>query len=156
RTHQAPVGVLRSLGHDGSSSAAARSGQSLRLRIYLDLHSNPSPGLSESVITGIVSPHIARLWTPIELSCSAPESGEHQDHGVGTMPQVTATELRKGMLVDLNGKTATITFWNLWKSDRRSKVQLRFREILTGRTSEATAQPDDRYIVLESEVIDIE
>lgn len=72
------------------------------------------------------------------------------------MPLLTSTELRKGMLVDLQGKIATITYWNLWKSDRRSKIQLRFKEILTGRTSESTVQPDDRFTVLESEVVEIE
>jgi elongation factor P len=71
------------------------------------------------------------------------------------VPQLAANELRKGMLVDLQGKTATITHWNIWKSDRRSKIQLRFKEILTGRTSESTVLPDDRFLVLESEVVDI-
>ena len=55
------------------------------------------------------------------------------------MPLLIATELRKGMLVDLQGKIASITYWNIWKSDRRSKIQLRFKELLTGRTTEATA-----------------
>ena len=72
------------------------------------------------------------------------------------MPQLAANELRKGMLVDLQGKTVAITHWNIWKSDRRSKIQLRFKEILTGRTSESTVLPDDRFVVLESEVIDLE
>lgn len=72
------------------------------------------------------------------------------------MSQLSASDLRKGMLVDLQGKVATITYWNIWKSDRRSRIQMRFKEILTGRTSEITAQPDDRYSVLESEVIELE
>ena len=72
------------------------------------------------------------------------------------MPQLAANELRKGLLVDLQGKIAAITHWNIWKSDRRSKIQLRFKEILTGRTSESTVLPDDRFVVLESETIDIE
>lgn len=72
------------------------------------------------------------------------------------MAQMNATDLRKGMLVDLQGKTASVTYWNIWKSDRRSKIQLRFKEILTGRTSEATVQPDDRFSVLDSEVMDLE
>ena len=46
--------------------------------------------------------------------------------------------------------------WNIWKSDRRSRIQMKFKEILTGRTSEVTAQPDDRYDVLDAEVIDLE
>jgi elongation factor P len=72
------------------------------------------------------------------------------------MSQTSASDLRKGMLVDVQGKMCTVVQWNIWKSDRRSKIQMKFKEILTGRTSEVTAQPDDRYLVLESEVIDVE
>lgn len=72
------------------------------------------------------------------------------------MSQVTAGDLRKGMLVEVDGKPCSVTYWNIWKSDRRSKIQMKFKDVLTGRTSEATAQPDDRYTVLESEVIDLE
>ncbi len=46
--------------------------------------------------------------------------------------------------------------WNIWKSDRRSRIQMKFKEILTGRTSEVTAQPDDRYAVLEAETLELE
>lgn len=72
------------------------------------------------------------------------------------MAQLNASDLRKGLLVDLQGKICSITYWNIWKSDRRSRIQMRFKEILTGRTSEVTAQPDERYTILESEVIDLE
>lgn len=69
------------------------------------------------------------------------------------MGQLNAMELRKGMLVTYQGKTCTVIDWNLWKSDRRSRVQMRVKDILTGRISEITGQPDDRYEVLESERI---
>lgn len=72
------------------------------------------------------------------------------------MGQLSAIDVRKGMLVEVNGKIASVIHWNIWKSDRRSKIQMRLREILTGRVSEVTAQSDDRYTVLESEVIDLE
>ena len=72
------------------------------------------------------------------------------------MGQINAIDVRKGMLVDIGGKTCSVVHWNIWKSDRRSRIQMRFKEILTGRTSEATAQPDDRYNVLEWETIDLE
>jgi elongation factor P len=64
--------------------------------------------------------------------------------------------LRRNLLVDLDGKPATIVYWNIWKSDRRSRIQMKFKEMLTGRTSEVTAQPDDRYAVLDAEVIELE
>ena len=72
------------------------------------------------------------------------------------MGQLSASDLRKNMLVDVQGKTCSVVYWNIWKSDRRSRIQMKFKEILTGRTSEVTAQPDDRYMVLDSEVIELE
>lgn len=72
------------------------------------------------------------------------------------MSQMTAGDLRKGMLVEVDGKPCSVVHWNIWKSDRRSRIQLRFKDVLSGRTSEATVQPDDRYNVLESEVIELE
>ncbi len=72
------------------------------------------------------------------------------------MSQLTALDVRKGMLVDLGGKICAVIHWNIWKSDRRSRIQMKFKEILTGRTSELTAQPDDKFTILESETIDLE
>lgn len=71
------------------------------------------------------------------------------------MSQLHAMELRKGTLVEYQGKICSVVFWNLWKSDRRSRVQLKLKDILTGRITEVTAQGDDRYEMLESETIDI-
>ncbi len=69
------------------------------------------------------------------------------------MGQLNALELRKGMLVTHQNRTCAVIHWNIWKSDRRSRVQMRVKDILTGRVSEITAQGDDRYDVLESENI---
>jgi elongation factor P len=33
---------------------------------------------------------------------------------------------------------------------------MKFKELLTGRTSEVTAQPDDRYAVLDAEIVELE
>ena len=71
------------------------------------------------------------------------------------MSQANAMELRKGTLVDYQGKTCAVIYWNLWKSDRRSRVQMKLKDIVTGRVSEVTAQGDDKYNVLESETIDL-
>jgi elongation factor P len=72
------------------------------------------------------------------------------------MSQSHANELRKGKLVEIDGRICVVVHWNLWKSDRRSRVQMRFKDLLTGRMSEVTAQPDDRYAVFDSETIDLE
>jgi elongation factor P len=66
-----------------------------------------------------------------------------------------ANELRKGTLVNIQGRICSVTYWNLWKSDRRSRVQMKFKDIQDGRVSETTAQPDDKYDVVDSEVIDL-
>lgn len=67
------------------------------------------------------------------------------------MGQLNALELRKGMLVTYQGKPCNVIDWNIWKSDRRSRVQMRVKDLVSGRISEITGQPDDRYEVLESE-----
>lgn len=69
------------------------------------------------------------------------------------MSQLSAMELRKGTLVDHQGRICSVIFWNLWKSDRRSRVQLKLKDIQTGRIHEITAQGDDKYEVLESESV---
>ena len=69
------------------------------------------------------------------------------------MAKVAACDVRKGMLLAVGDRMCRVVSWNIWKSDRRSRIQMKFKEMLTGRTSEATAQPDDRYDVLESERI---
>src|SRR5437773_12210630 len=72
------------------------------------------------------------------------------------MAQIAAIDVRKGMLLAVGDRMCRVVHSNLWKSDRRSRIQMKFKEILTGRTSEVTAQPDDRYNLLESEIIDLE
>lgn len=70
--------------------------------------------------------------------------------------QATASELRKNQLVDHQGKISRVIHWNFWQSDRRSRVQMRLKELLSGRIHEITAQGDDKYEVLESENIELE
>jgi len=72
------------------------------------------------------------------------------------MAQVSAIEVRKGMLLAVGDRMCRVIHWNIWKSDRRSRIQMKFKELLTGRTSEVTAQPDDRYDLLEAEIVELE
>jgi elongation factor P len=71
------------------------------------------------------------------------------------MSKVAASDVRRGMLLAVGDRMCRVVSWNIWKSDRRSRIQMKFKEILTGRTSEVTAQPDDRYEVLDAEMIDL-
>ncbi|MCC7138896.1 MAG: hypothetical protein IT460_10785 [Planctomycetes bacterium] len=72
------------------------------------------------------------------------------------MAEVAAIDARKGMLLKVDGRMCRVTSWNIWKSDRRSRIQMKFKEILTGRTSELTAQPDDRFAVLDVDSLELE
>ena len=72
------------------------------------------------------------------------------------MGKIAACDVRKGMLLAVGDRMCRVVTWNIWKSDRRSRIQMKFKEILTGRTSETTAQPDDRYDVLDAEMIELE
>jgi elongation factor P len=72
------------------------------------------------------------------------------------MAKIAASDVRKGLLLAVGDRMCRVVSWNIWKSDRRSRIQMKFKEILTGRTSEVTAQPDDRYDVLDAETIELE
>jgi translation elongation factor P/translation initiation factor 5A len=69
--------------------------------------------------------------------------------------QQDARDLRKGILIRHQGTMCTVVHWNIWKSDRRSRVQMRFKDVLSGRMHEVTAQGDDKYEVLENESLDL-
>ena len=72
------------------------------------------------------------------------------------MGQASANDVRRGMLVELEGRACSVTHWNIWKNDRRCKIQMRFKDVLSGRTSEATVQAADRFTILESQFMELE
>ena len=72
------------------------------------------------------------------------------------MSKVAASDVRKGMLLAVGAQMCRVVSWNIWKSDRRSRIQMKFKDILTCRTSEVTAQPDDRYDILDADVVELE
>jgi elongation factor P len=69
--------------------------------------------------------------------------------------QSNALDLRKGLLVTYQGRTCTVIFWNILRNDRRTFVQMKLKDLLTGRISEVKDHGDTRYEVLDSEVIDL-
>ena len=69
--------------------------------------------------------------------------------------QSNAMDLRKGLLVNHQGRTCTVIFWNILRNDRRAFVQLKLKDLLTGRISEVKEHADTKYEVLDSEVIDL-
>jgi elongation factor P len=66
-----------------------------------------------------------------------------------------AMDLRKGLLVTHQGRTCTVIFWNILRNDRRTFVQMRLKDLLTGRITELKEHGDSKYEVLDSEIIDL-
>jgi elongation factor P len=69
--------------------------------------------------------------------------------------QVAALDLRPGYLVTYEGRMCTVVWWNILKNDRRQFVQMRLKDLETGRTSELKEHPDSKYEVLDKEEIDL-
>src|SRR5678816_4595769 len=66
-----------------------------------------------------------------------------------------ALELRKGLLVTHQGRTCTVIHWNILRNDRRTFVQMRLRDLETGRVTELKEHGDSKYEVLDSETIEL-
>jgi len=66
-----------------------------------------------------------------------------------------ALDLRKGLLVTHQGRTCTVIYWNILRNDRRTFVQMRLKDLLTGRITELKEHGDSKYEVLDSEIIDL-
>jgi elongation factor P len=71
------------------------------------------------------------------------------------MNQANAMDLRKGLLVNHQGRMCTVIFWNILRNDRRTFVQMKLKDLLTGRISELKEHGDSKYDVLDSETIDL-
>jgi translation elongation factor P/translation initiation factor 5A len=66
-----------------------------------------------------------------------------------------ALDLRKGLLVTHQGRTCTVIHWNILRNDRRTFVQMRLRDLETGRVTELKEHGDSKYEVLDSETIEL-
>lgn len=65
--------------------------------------------------------------------------------------QVQALDLRPGMLVSHQGRMCTVVWWNILRNDRRLFVQMRVKDIESGRVQELKEHGDTRYEVLDKE-----
>ena len=70
--------------------------------------------------------------------------------------QLSALDLRKGALVDHQGRTCTVIHWNILRNDRRAFVQMKLKDLLSGRISELKEHSDTKFEVLDSETIELE
>jgi elongation factor P len=69
--------------------------------------------------------------------------------------QVSALELRPGTLVSHEGRMCTVVWWNILRNDRRAFVQMRIKDLETGRVQELKEQTDSKWTVLDKEEKDL-
>lgn len=65
--------------------------------------------------------------------------------------QVQALDLRPGTLVSYEGRMCTVVWWNILRNDRRLFVQMRIKDIESGRVQELKEHGDTKYEVLDKE-----
>ena len=69
--------------------------------------------------------------------------------------QLAALDLRKGFLVRHDGRMCSVIHWNILRNDRRLFVQLKLKDIETGRVSELKEHGDTKYDVLDNETVEL-
>jgi elongation factor P len=69
--------------------------------------------------------------------------------------QSSAMDLRKGFLVTHQGRTCTVVHWNILRNDRRTFIQMRLKDLETGRMTDLKEHGETKYEVLDSEVIEL-
>jgi elongation factor P len=69
--------------------------------------------------------------------------------------QLAALDLRKGTLVRHQNAVQVVFFWNILRNDRRLFVQMKLKDLKTGRVTELKEHGDSKYDVLESSVVEL-
>ena len=69
--------------------------------------------------------------------------------------QVAALDLRPGYLVSHEGRMATVIWWNILRNDRRAFVQMRIKDLQSGRITEFKEHTDSKWEVLDKEEQDL-
>ena len=69
--------------------------------------------------------------------------------------KINALDLRRGNLVNHEGRLCEVIFWNILKNDRRQFVQMKVKDLQTGRIAEFKEHGDTKWEVLENSVIAI-
>ncbi|MBI5434332.1 MAG: hypothetical protein HZA52_15975 [Planctomycetes bacterium] len=72
------------------------------------------------------------------------------------MQQLSALDLRKGYLVEYQGRICNVTDWTILRNDRRQNVRLQLKDVRTGRTYEVPKEATDaKYNVLDYQNVDL-
>lgn len=69
--------------------------------------------------------------------------------------QVAALDLRPGYLVSYEGRMCTVMWWNILRNDRRLFVQMKIKDVQSGRVTELKEHGDTKYEVLDKEEVDL-
>lgn len=69
--------------------------------------------------------------------------------------QLVALDLRPGNLVSYEGRMCSIVWWNILRNDRRQFVQLKIKDIQSGRVQELKEHGDTKFEVLDKEEIEL-
>lgn len=69
--------------------------------------------------------------------------------------QANALDLRKGNLVRYEGNISEVVFWNILKNDRRQFVQMRLKNLQTGRIAELKEHGDSKFELLDNEIVEL-
>ncbi len=69
--------------------------------------------------------------------------------------QLSALDLRLGYLVAYQGRMCTVSHWNILRNDRRQFVQLKLKDLATGRITEIKEHGETKYEVLDKEEVDL-
>ena len=70
-----------------------------------------------------------------------------------TAMQMNALDLRKGHLVQHEGRVCTVNDWSIMRNDRRQYVYITLKDLLTGRIQELKLQGDSKFEFMESEKV---
>lgn len=62
-----------------------------------------------------------------------------------------ALELRVGSLIRYEGRMCTVVWWNILRNDRRQFIQMRIKDLQSGRIQELKEQSDSKFETLEKE-----
>jgi translation elongation factor P/translation initiation factor 5A len=69
--------------------------------------------------------------------------------------QLNALDLRKGYLVDYQGRMCTVSDWSIMRNDRRQYVFVTLKDLLTGRVSELKEHGDTKFEVLDKDSVEL-
>lgn len=69
--------------------------------------------------------------------------------------QTNALDLRRGHLVLYEGRICDVVFWNILKNDRRQFVQMRVKDLKTGRITELKEHGDTKFESLDNQKVEL-